>query len=812
MCHPLVRLRLVQAPLALLLLGAGATPVLAQIPGTPDTVVIEGTVRDTLSSTPLPLTVVRVAGVAGFVLTDDAGRYRVRAESGDVRLDVRRIGYQPATVVLHTDTGTVRADVSLTPVPVVMKPVTVTADDAARRIVAAAIARKRERFRAIHDYRYDAYVKFVVRDLDQPADSASSITLITESRTSAYWQQPDLYQETILARRQSSNINAERNLVTVGQIVNFNRNRIDLGPYSLVSPIADDALDAYRYRLLDTLLIDGRRTFRLAIEPKTNASPLFVGVMDILDSTYDVASINVGVNDAVRFRFIRNLRYQQRLTDVGGGWWMPYEIRLTGEVFIGMPLLHLAVPIPHFPRRPAFEQVATLDHFRFNQGAPPTDLREFRVIVADDVDRPDSATWSAPAAIPLSAAEQAAWQRIDSLRRLPPSMGDELRRGLGAVFSLANGSDAFRYNRVDGADLGISRTTREIPGLMLDTRVAYAAERDAWQYRFGGQVRLSDPQRLWVGASYHDETVPRATLGFGTRDATFGALLFGIDRLDYYRERGLTVSLSTKLIDFTQLDLAYNDQWQSSLPAITDYSVFPSRLPLRSNPPIAEGRLRSVSAALTYDTRRMMRRDHMDFRLGGGTWTRITASVEVAAPDFIANDFNFRSYAIHLEQRQRTLGLGFTTLAAAAGLATGQVPPQRYFAVDVGARALTFQGGGVRSLSDSNFYGTRAAMATLRHDFGRLLFAKSHLPLIRRLPFTLSVEGGVFWTAFAGQPGAAADTGALALPSSITTGRAGFQIGNLTPFLTPFDFGVRFDWQFSSFLHGRFRVGIDLGG
>src|SRR5205809_99037 len=93
-------------------------------------------------------------------------------------------------------------------------PVTVTArDEFARGLIQRAIARKHEVYAGIHDYRYDAYVKFVVRDLVRHADSAASVVLITETRTSAYWEQPDHYQETILARRQSNNLSAERNLV-----------------------------------------------------------------------------------------------------------------------------------------------------------------------------------------------------------------------------------------------------------------------------------------------------------------------------------------------------------------------------------------------------------------------------------------------------------------------------------------------------------------------------------------------------------------------------------------------------------------------
>jgi len=765
-----------------------------------DTVVIAGTVYDSLGNAPLRLASVRVAGMDRATLTDDAGHYVLAGPAGDITLEVRRIGYRPASVHLVAVTRSAHQDVLLQALPVGLSPVVVTAaDDPARRIIARAIARKHERLAAIHDYAYDAFVKFVLRDLDQPPDSSRAVVLITETRTSAYWEQPGHYQETILARRQSS-IDPERNLVSVGEIVNFNRNRIDLRRYSLVSPIADDALDYYRYRVLDTLVLDGRRALRLAIEPQTQAAPLFAGVIDIADSTYDVLGIDVGVNDAVQFRFIRNLRYRQLLRDMGEGRWMPAEIRLSGDIAVTVPLAHWAVPIPWFPRRPAFEHVATLRDFRFNEGHRPPGLREYRVVVDDRADRADSATWAADGAIPLTPAERAAWARVDSLRRVP-NFRERVRRGIAVTTLVVNQPDVFRYNRVDGLSVGPGRTTREIPGVVLDARLAYAASAERLQYRVGGEVRLSEPQRVWLSASFHDETLSRATLGLRPRGPDpLNALLFGIDRLDYYRERGVTLGMHGKLLDFTQLDLRYADERQFSLPVTTTYAMFPNRrFPERPNPSIADGRMRTVAATLAYDSRPMIRRRRSDTRLAGATFTRVSFNVEVASPHFTPSDFWFHRYWMELERRQRTLGLGLTTLQAAAGIATGLVPPQREFGVDLGLRGVALQSG-VRSLGDSVTYGTRVAMLTLRHDFGRLLLAHSHLPGVQDLPFTVTLEAGTVWSQLAGVPGTSHYS------------RIGFALGNLTPFLMPFDLGVRCNWPLGTDPLQRFQFGVDLSG
>ena len=101
-------------------------------------------------------------------------------------------------------------------------------------------------------------------------------------------------------------------------------------------------------------------------------------------------------------------------------------------------------------------------------------------------------------------------------------------------------------------------------------------------------------------------------------------------------------------------------------------------------------------------------------------------------------------------------------------------------------------------------------MLTVRHDFDRILFARSGLPLVRSLPFTLSVQAGLFWTALVDHPSFAGDSLLTTAPTPYT--EVGFSLGNLTPFLSPFNFAATFAWQLSSYATRRFRFGIGLSG
>jgi hypothetical protein len=705
-------------------------------------------------------------------------------------------------------------------------------------IVARAIARRNDALARIGHVRYEAYVKYVARDLNPKRDPARSVLFLSETHSTAYWEPRRHYQEIVDARRQSRGYGPPRSLVAVDEIAAVNRATIVLGGYAsagrggegrggyerrgggrshsyvVPSPIGRDAFGRYDFRLLDTLTVDGRRAYRLAVIPRSSTTPLFVGTIVVADSTFDLLAMDLGLNDAVRFGSVRNLRYREVSADAGDGRWLPAQIRLSGEVrpritAQALPREVAGVPIQGLPEEVAFEQVAALGSFSFDVGEAPPGLGEYRVIVRDDADHPDTATWDEPGAVPLTDAERAAWARSDSAERHPPAL-IRIGQGIGAVGEVASNPGYFHFNRVDGYYLGVAPTWRAAPGLILDAKLGYALGNRAWQYRLGGEVRLSQDQRTWVGASYGDETVSHPTLISNRYNPTFRALFARADPLDYYRERGFTMALRTKLLDLTQLELGYEDARQWSLDTLPGYSFHSTRYPPRGNPLIAPGHLRAVSATLSWDSRLMVRSGGTDFRLNPMSWTRVTAGVEVAAPSVLPDDFSYRRYQVQIERAQPLFGWGTTTISAMGGIATGWVPPQRYFTVDFGMDFLAVEGNAFSTLARTNYYGNRAAVLTVRHDFDRILFARSGLPLIRNLPFTLSVQGGLFWADFVNHVPSPADSMLATAPTPYT--EVGFSLGNLTPFLSPFNFSATFAWQLSSYATRRFRFGIGLTG
>ena len=708
-----------------------------------------------------------------------------------------------------------------------------------------AIARWQGAIAAIPELRYDVRVKMQARDPERPAHSAASVRLLSETHSTVFWQAPDRYQETILARRNTSGLGESSGLVGAGDVVSLGGDAVALetytaqggseggerGPsmgrgrggrsarrYTIPLPVAAAAAHHYAFRLLDTLTVAGRRALRLAVIPRSNSTPLFVGSMDVADSTYDLLALDLGVNDAVAFLSVRDLRFTVRLADAGDGRWLPAELRLTGQVrpnirVGGVPREIAGIKVSGLPERLVFEESASFSAFRFDRGDPPWGFGEYRIVVLDSADRrPGRAAtgWEEPAPDDsLADAERAAWERSDSLALHPPALV-RARDGVGAALRVVADPGYFHYDRADGLYVGLAPVWRPSADLIVSPRLGYAWGREVWTYRAGIQARLSPERQLWVGGEVHDEAVDRPTLISRSYNPTFRALIARVDPHDYYRERGFSLSLGMRIPGRAQLDLRYLDGTQSSLDTVSGFAFRSSRFPPRPNPPIVPGHLRALSASVSVDSRLRLRSGGEDYRLDGRSWTRLTIGAEAAVPSVIPDDFAYRRFTAHLERQQPTLGFGVTTVTLAGGLATGNVPPQRYFTVDFGMDVLAVEGSGFRTLARTNYYGNRAAMLLLRHDFGRLLFARSGLPLVRALPFTLSVDGGVFWTAFVDQIPSPGDS--LLATASRPYQEIGVSLGNLTPFLSPFNLSIHGAWQLSSYATRRFRLGIGLSG
>lgn len=758
--------------------------------------VIEGTIYDSATGEPVPRVTIRVENEGRAMLGNDDGRYRLRLDPGTYQLRFTHIAHYPQTIEITIGDSTLIRDVCLESSPILLPGTRVyeRAYDPAQVIIVEAIRHKEELLAKIKDYRFEGYTKAIARKIKD--GRPDEYFAIIETQLEGWYRKPDQYKEIITARRQSVNMPAEANIITIGEIFNFNANRIDLGSQAVISPTATDALDYYSYYLLDTVLVDGAPAFLLEVEPKTDAHPLFVGQMLIVDSSFAVAGVDFGLNEGFDAPYLDSLRFSQRHARFDNDIWMPIEIRFSGR---------LGIPVPGIPEL-SFMYTGVLNQLIINGGIPDDRFDEYVLEVAPEADDLDSTAWNEGALMPLTEEEQAGYRHIDSLKNRPLSIKKAL--GFGAMgLALATmtpfGYDYFHFNRVEGPYLGFQLAPDKlIPHAKLHLSTGYAFDGEHWQHGYGISSTLHNRSQLWMWLGYHDKIVARRTIfGGENSNSTVPALLFKYDPHDYYLEKGFNLRLGRRLIPHIHARIGYHDLVQYSVPNATDAGLFGDSIH-RPNPPIADGHLRSVSAGLRYDSRPLMRSKGQEATLPAMPLTIISLFFEASDPGVIESRFQFRRYSLSLYRTQQLAGWGVTSLSVYLGGSDRALPPQRFFTVDAHnpyESSLQF-----KTLSETNFTGDRVASFYLSHDLGSTFFRRLHIPLLKELPFDLSVCAGTFWTDFRSTTPNPTSTLTHSAPDWYS--EIGFGIGRLIPLLRFY-----FTWQLSAYDTNDFSFTFDFG-
>lgn len=752
---------------------------------------LTGQILDAQSAEPIAYATINVIGTNLSTSANKTGHYRLYLKEGDYQLKATHIAHysQTASITITADEN--QLDFKLEPATIEMPTIRVYEHqyDAAQRIIIEAIRRKDEILQQIERYDFNAYTKLVVSKEEK--DSAQ-IEFITETQVQGFYTYPDKYKQIITARKQSANLAAENNMVSVGEILDFNRNRIDFGRDQVVSPTAKDALDYYNYYLMDTIDFDGRDVFVLEIEPKSETTPLFEGTIKIIDSTFAVVGVDVGFNEGFSSNYISEPRYRQVFNHIKDDIWMPTLINL---------VLTLDLNIPAYPTL-YIDYSASLYDYSFARESDDDIFDEYIIEVAETADDEDSAAWYAAQLIPLTEEEQAGYIRIDSIEANKPFYKKLPTYILGAAVIPFIAYDFYHFNRVDGHYLGIKIPVKS-DRLDAFLKTGYAIDAEEWQYHTGALYALDKKEKLKVGLEVFDQTRTRQTvISNPNGNSTFMSLLYKTDAYDYFRQTGFIGKVIAKPFRFGQLSLSYDQSKYHSRSIESDYSMFNKDDSLRPNPAIYDGQMYSFRTEFTYDNRRAFKNKNKVEKINSIPYSILTIGAEFAPADFSDNNFDFQRYYFSWERVQRMFNWGITSFYMYGGTGSKKLPPQKYFVVDFGAEPFEDEST-FHTLDTINFSGSNVLALYAEHDFGRRLFKASRIPLIKDIPLGLNIHGGAFWTDFNEHNYFNGDE---FLPSARTAySEFGFGINQLPMFMQ-----IDFTWQLSAYATQKFAVSFDF--
>lgn len=733
---------------------------------------LTGSVRSAETHEPLPGATIRVIGTALGTTTNSEGNYRLLLQPGAHRLVFSFIGFDPDTVQVQLSSGDSIVDVLLPqgevslPEVVVYPQLTNPADEIIRR----AIVAKQKWQARLHSYDFDAYTKTVLRVDTSGKNSDAMIAGILETQTKGYWKAPDSYREIVTAKRQTANFTSEQNIFTAGRVLNFNDDIVNIDRYTIPGPTSASALDNYHFAILDTIRQGGTRIYRLAINPKESASPLFKGSVDIAGGSYALVHTRLTLSDPAALDPLRNAVYDEQFAEYDDTFWLPIEIRTTFTVKFILP------PVPPI----LFENTSVLYDYRINPEIPNAFFNREVASASTSTPDVDSTAWRDEQLLPLTNEEVLAYARLDSLARNMPfylkailfltQLPDQ-----AASWPLTSLSDFYHFNRVEGSYLGVGLTSSTLLDRMSLTAVGgYGFSDRMWKYDFGAGYALPFADGVAVGGSVFRRLANREEEDIYSRfEVTIGALLYRDDYRDYYLSKGWNIFAKWRLDASWKAGIRYDDEEQTSVRKNTNYSIISQDYNYRDNPAIDDGIMRSVGFSLNLDTRKNSGTGmSMQSEEGSSYWVG-DVSADFSSPRYFNSSFSFDRYRVSLLRHQMTFASGFLNVWAIGGFSEGTLPVQRMFEIQATYGGYA-QAQVLSTLSIQRILSGKAIVCGIEHDFPSTLFRWTGVPLVRDIWFDLTLF----------MHGAAAEGYS---PMS----EAGFGLINILPFIrTDFTWGV----------------------
>ncbi|MBL7935007.1 MAG: carboxypeptidase-like regulatory domain-containing protein, partial [Bacteroidia bacterium] len=202
-----------------------------------------------------------------------------------------------------------------------------------------------------------------------------------------------------------------------------------------ISPINENALLSYRYKLLGTTFEDGKMLNKIEITPKRKTDPCFRGIIYIQENTWRVHSADVYLTKDAKIDFVDTLYIKQLNAPVNDSIWMPMSLNMTFNFkvfgFVGDGYFNAV--FSDYDMHPVF---------------PKKFFKNEVLKVEDGANKKDTAYWESSRPVPLTYEEEADYREKDSIGKIKNS--DHYKDSLdkkGNKFTLSDLIMGYSYNK-----------------------------------------------------------------------------------------------------------------------------------------------------------------------------------------------------------------------------------------------------------------------------------------------------------------------------------------------------------------------------
>lgn len=659
---------------------------------------ITGTIYDN-NKQPLPFVSIFIKGTTQGTTSNTEGRYQIDVAQGSITIVYKLIGYKQTEKTYIVSVINLHQDIYLQPEHYELKEAVIKAnEDPAYGIIKQAIAKRRFYLDQVDSYKADVYIKGWQRitkhpekifgqkvNLSEVLDTATGVVYLSESVSDFNFKRPNQIRESIKSSKVSgSNRSFSFNRASFF-LFNFYENILDINlcPRGAVSPIANNALLYYNYKLVGSFFENQHWVHKIEVLPKRKFDPVFSGFIYIQDNTWRIHSLDLYLNKNNQLQFVDTFKVNQVMlpAQTSNDIWMP----VTSTFYYTFGIF-------------GFEGDGVYTGIASNYDLNPTFDKNFFngdvITIEEGSNKKDSSYWNTIRPIPLTPLEQKDYVTKDSMAVIKESKpyldsadaaNNKLRlnnllltgyqhnnRYRKFKWGLAPFMEHIVFNTVEGLNIGTAynftkryeKQKRTLYG-KTSLRYAFAAERFFGQASVNFYFNRKNFSDLGLSAGsdavqYNARNPIRASVN------TFYTLAVEKNYMKLYQKDFLQANFKREISKGLFFASLLEFSWRKAMVNQTDYVMFPTekhayssnnpRNSTNDNPAFENHESLHFSGVIRYTFRQNYYNDPDNRHMIKSDYPIVYFRFKQGIPKIISSDVNYTFTQLNLED-ELPLGL-----------------------------------------------------------------------------------------------------------------------------------------------------------
>lgn len=735
---------------------------------------VKGIVKDASTNNPLPFATINTnTGV--YTVSDVEGNFLVKSKSPIDQITIKYVGYLNLTIPISQSENfyTIR----LNPTTIQLNDVAVSNDNFGVKIIKKTIANKSQNDpqKKQKSFEFKAYNRLLITadidSIDETIDTiiAKKINLKNKVKLdSANYKfkeiisKQHLFQTEKVSKFQFAENHLKETIIgtkmagfkkPIYELIAFNLQSFsvydphyELLEMSYNSPIADDALRYYNYKLLDTITIDNRKTVMIYFKNKRKRNSAGLeGVLYIDLQNYAIAKADISIQSVININGVHEFKYIPE-----NNLWITTTTKFKITKGKNDENINFLIGTIQFDQNNTSEfkkrkkEISDLtyiesetNYFDFKYNIP-IEIKHpsIKININDDAFTQPESFWNKYRKDSLDMFTQRTYASLDSIsiknkieNRL--AFGRKILAGYVPIgFSDINLKNIISFNNYEGFRLGIGGITNEkfSKNIKLDGYVAYGTKDKAVKYSLGVGKRLDKYSNSWINASYTDDIMQIATTVWAVDKRIFK--LYDPRSLNFstfYKYQTWKAFLESKIIPKTEtviefansfIQPKFNYAFEYNGVLYPNYTMTTGMISFRWNP----------------------NSDYMQTPTGREEvkkrYPKITLQFTQSLPAVWNNDFVFSKIDFRTDYNINHLDGQQTYFVLEAGIAFGAVPLTHLYSTspnnlneDTVWQRLTFAGkNSFETMYFNEFFSSEFISLQFKHRFNRITISKSIEP------------------------------------------------------------------------------------